>query len=286
GRPDVLPALAAGARLPGAGGVRAVLPGAVPDPAGHLVQDRRRRGEQLAVAGPEPGDVRRVGTDLRLHRRRRAAVRPVADQQRHRGHLHHPGPGGPGQPLRVRAGPAAVPRPAGRVLVRAGRAGRARGGAADPAVPGAEGADAVQLVPGDDPADRGRRRRHLHHAAVLPADPAVDGGGGPDRRRRGVPDVLERHPAAGPARAHHADDPELPGVLERVPDVPGGHLGPAVQHPDHRAGEVLQRPARVRDAVPGHAGGGAAVHDPGGDRVLHLPAALHRRPAVLGGQGL
>jgi ABC-type maltose transport system permease subunit len=45
-------------------------------------------------------------------------LRPVADQQHHRGHVHHAGAGVPGQPGRVRAGKAAVPGPAGGVLER------------------------------------------------------------------------------------------------------------------------------------------------------------------------
>ena len=67
---------------------------------------------------------------------------------------------------------------------------------------------------------------HLPDAPVLPAGPASDRGGGPDRRRRHLPHLLDGRAAAGPAGTDHADDPVVPGIVERVQLLPGRHVDP------------------------------------------------------------
>ncbi|CAA9313720.1 MAG: ABC transporter, permease protein 2 (cluster 1, maltose/g3p/polyamine/iron), partial [uncultured Frankineae bacterium] len=241
------------------------------------VAQGRPAGSRVAAVLAEPGRSHRLEAHPRLRRRVVGAHRHLADQLGVRDLRRHGGPRLPRQPRRLRAVAHALPRPG--LPVRDGPGGheRARGGAAHPQVPHRHPAGHLRHLQRDDPAAARRRGGGLHHEAVLRLDPHLDRGGGTDRRSRVVPHLLVGRPADVEAGAHHADDPELPGLVERVQPLPGRHAEPGVPHAGHRAREPDQRRARLGHAVPTQDGSSDPDDHPGGRAVLQLPALLRAR---------
>ena len=66
------------------------------------------------------------------------------------------------------------------------------------------------------PGPRDLRDEHLPDASVLPVDPARARGGGPDRRRRLLHDVLAGDAAAGRTGPRGGGDPPVPGHVEQL----------------------------------------------------------------------
>ena len=160
--------LAAGLRLP------------VPDPAGDLVQDRRRTRRAPALADPATWTTRRLPRISARH-----GLPALAGQLASSSRCSSPS-----------AGCSSTRWPATRWPGCASAAAARCSAAilAVMAVPGVvllipkflvlNAAGHVQHLHRHDPAAAGGRRRGLHHEAVLRVDPARDGGGGPHRRRR------------------------------------------------------------------------------------------------------